>query len=170
MKPDHDHDTPHSPDALLLPHADTPLTLEQRLTGVVMALIVLISLGNVVARYLTDQSFAATEEFSIALLIFLAFLGSSTAFAFDRHIRVSFFVDKLPPRWAAAADWLSFIVTASLFGFIAFYAGHLAYDNYRFEETSPALGLPQWWYTVWMPVLSVVIVLRMVFTRLRGTR
>ena len=36
---------------------------------------------------------------------------------------------------------------ASLFAFIAFYAGKLTWDQYRFEETSPALGVPQWWYT-----------------------
>jgi TRAP-type C4-dicarboxylate transport system permease small subunit len=170
MKPDHSPENTHASDELLLAHADTPLTVEQVLTGVAMALIVLISLGNVVVRYLTAQSFAATEEFSIALLIILAFLGSSTAFAFDRHIRVTFFIDKLPPRGQAAADWLTFIATAALFGFIAFYAGLLAWDNYRFEETSPALGVPQWWYSVWMPILAVVIVLRLVVTRVRGER
>ena len=74
-----------------------PYTIEQILSGIVMGLIVLITFGNVLARYFTSQSFAATEEFSIALLIVLSFLGSSAAFAFDRHIRVDFFVRKLPP-------------------------------------------------------------------------
>lgn len=143
----------------------TPYTVEQILSGVVMGLIVLITFGNVLARYFTSQSFAATEEFSIALLIVLSFLGSSAAFAFDRHIRVDFFVRKLPSGARAFADWLSFAVTASLFAFIAFYAGKLTWDQYRFEETSPALGVPQWWYTVWMPVLSVALVLRLVLTR-----
>lgn len=144
-----------------------PYTIEQILSGIVMGLIVLITFGNVLARYFTSQSFAATEEFSIALLIVLSFLGSSAAFAFDRHIRVDFFVRKLPPGLRAFADWLSFAVTASLFAFIAFYAGKLTWDQYRFEETSPALGVPQWWYTVWMPVLAVALVLRLVITRLR---
>lgn len=143
------------------------LSIEQILTGIVMGLIVLISLGNVLARYLTSQSFAATEEFSIALLIVLAFLGSSTAFACDRHIRVNFMVQRLPRAGRQAAEWLSFGVTAGLFGFIAFYGGWLAFDQYRFEETSPALGVPQWWYTVWMPVLAVVIVLRLIYGRVR---
>jgi TRAP-type C4-dicarboxylate transport system permease small subunit len=151
--PPHDTETP------------VPYTIEQILSGVVMGLIVLITFGNVLARYFTSQSFAATEEFSIALLIVLSFLGSSAAFAFDRHIRVDFFVAKLPRRMRAFADWLSFAVTASLFAFIAFYAGKLTWDQYRFEETSPALGVPQWWYTVWMPVLSVALVLRLVLTR-----
>ena len=90
-----------------------------RIAVLVMGLIVLITFGNVLARYFTSQSFAATEEFSIALLIVLSFLGSSAAFAFDRHIRVDFFVRKLPPGLRAFADWLSFAVTASLFAFIA---------------------------------------------------
>jgi len=147
--------------------ADAPLTVEQILNGIAMGLIVLVTFGNVLARYFTSQSFAATEEFSIALLIVVSFLGSSAAFAFDRHIRVGFFVDRMPPRWRRAAEWLSFAVTASLFAFIAFYAARLTFDQYRFEETSPALGVPQWWYTVWMPVLSVALVLRLVATRVR---
>lgn len=150
--------------------AGTPFTVEQVLTGVVMALIALISFGNVAVRYLTSQSFAATEELSIALLLVLSFLGSSTAFAFDRHIRVTFFVAKLPPRLRHVAEWLSFVATAALFGFIAWYAGRLTFDQFRFEETSPALGLPQWWYTVWMPALALVIVLRLVLTRARRRR
>lgn len=141
------------------------LTIEEIFTGIAMGLIVVITLGNVVARYLTSQSFAATEEFSIALLIILSFLGSATAFAFDRHIRVTFFIEKLPARLRHAAEWLSFAVTAALFGFIAFYAGLLTFDQFRFEETSPALGLPQWWYTVWMPALSALLVVRLVVAR-----
>lgn len=141
------------------------LTIEEIFTGIAMGLIVVITLGNVAARYLTSQSFAATEEFSIALLIVLSFLGSATAFAFDRHIRVTFFIEKLPARLRHAAEWLSFAVTAALFGFIAFYAGLLTFDQFRFEETSPALGLPQWWYTVWMPVLSALLVVRLVAAR-----
>lgn len=147
--------------------ASAPYTIEQILTGIVMGLIVLITFGNVLVRYFTSQSFAATEEFSIALLIVLSFVGSSAAFAFDRHIRVAFFVDRLPRRMRAFAEWLSFAVTAGLFAFIAFYAVRLTWDQYRFEETSPALGVPQWWYTVWMPALALALVLRLVVTRMR---
>ena len=45
-----------------------------------MALIALITLANVVVRYLTAYSFAFTEEVSVALLVALALLGSAAAF------------------------------------------------------------------------------------------
>ena len=128
--PPHDTETP------------VPYTIEQILSGVVMGLIVLITFGNVLARYFTSQSFAATEEFSIALLIVLSFLGSSAAFAFDRHIRVDFFVRKLPPGARAFTDWLSFAVTASLFAFIAFYAGKLTWDRSIRPSNTPSNAAP----------------------------
>lgn len=149
------------------PGKQPPLSVEQWLTGIVMAAILLITLANVAVRYFTDQSFAATEEFSIALLLALAFVGSATAFAHDRHIRVTFFIEALPAPLRRAADLLTHLATLAFFAFLAWYSARLTWDQYRFEETSPALGLPQWWYTVWMPILSAAIVLRLLWTMLR---
>jgi TRAP-type C4-dicarboxylate transport system permease small subunit len=36
----------------------------------------------------------------------------------------------------------------------------MVWDEFRFGETSPGIGLPKWWYSVWLPVLSVAIALR----------
>ena len=48
----------------------------------------------------------------------------------------------------------------------------MAWDDYRFDVTSPALGIPQWLYTVWLPLVSLIIVVRllhMIVGRVRGT-
>jgi hypothetical protein len=37
----------------------------------------------------------------------------------------------------------------------------MAWEDYRYEVTSPALGVPQWLYTVWLPVLSFVVLGRL---------
>lgn len=143
---------------------------EQIIVGLVMAVIVAITFANVVVRYFTAQSIAATEELSIALLPVLAFLGSVPAYLHDRHIRVTFFVERLPRRWRFFAARLDALVTVALYLFITWYAARLTYDQFRFEETSPALGVPQWWYTIWFPLLSFVIVARLALARFRGTR
>ena len=36
----------------------------------------------------------------------------------------------------------------------------LVWDEYRFEVTSPGLGEPQWIYTLTLPVLSLLVMLR----------
>ena len=38
----------------------------------------------------------------------------------------------------------------------------LLWDDWRFEVTSPGIGVPQWWYTLWLPLLSLTIAARAV--------
>ena len=125
-----------------------------------MGALALITFGNVIARYFTSQSFAWTEELSVFLMIVLALVGSSAAVARDRHIRIEYFSDtgsmarrKTLARFGAA-------MVALLFGLIGVLSIRLVWDDYRFEETSPGIGVPQWWYSVWLPILSLGIALR----------
>ena len=63
-----------------------------------MAALCLITLGNVVTRYLTNVSFAFTEEYSIALMVVVTMLGTSIATAADRQIRITWFASLPAPR------------------------------------------------------------------------
>lgn len=42
-----------------------------------------------------------------------------------------------------------------MFALLAALRGPHGWDEYRFEVTSPGLGLPTWYYTVWLPILSL---------------
>jgi len=134
-----------------------------------MALIFLISFGNVVVRYVTDISFAFTEEFSVFLLVFMTFVGASLAVATDSHIRITFFRDRLGPRGRLACEALSLLASTAMFSLIVWYGTQLTLDDIRWAETSPGLGLPRWIYTIWLPLLSAAIVLRLL-GRLRRLR
>ncbi|MBI3533759.1 MAG: TRAP transporter small permease subunit, partial [Burkholderiales bacterium] len=52
------------------------------------------------------------------------------------------------------------LMVALLFGLIGVLSMRLVWDDYRFGETSPGIGVPQWWYSIWLPVLSIAIMLR----------
>ena len=54
---------------------------ERWLGALALIVISLISLGNVITRYLTGGSFSFTEEFSVFLLVVLTFAGASVAYA-----------------------------------------------------------------------------------------
>jgi TRAP-type C4-dicarboxylate transport system permease small subunit len=47
-----------------------------------------------------------------------------------------------------------------LFTLIAVLSVRTVYDDFQYGETSPGIGVPQWWYTIWLPVLSIAIALR----------
>ena len=142
------------------PPARVPLAIERVLIAAAMAAMALITAANVATRYLSDVSLAFTEEYSVALMVAVAFLGTALATAAGRHIRIAAFVDRLPPRARRGAEIGALALVALMFGIVAVWGADLAWDEYRFEILSGGLGNPQWWYTGVMPLLSVAVVLR----------
>ncbi|RAI42083.1 TRAP transporter small permease [Rhodoplanes roseus] len=162
-----------NPDPLAAPKdppVRVPLTVEKVLAAAAMAALCLITLGNVVARYLTNYSFAFTEEFSIALMVVVTMLGAGIATAADRQIRIVFFAGLLPPKAERAAEVIATLATIVMFGLLVWLGGRLVWDEYRFEVTSPGLGEPQWIYTLALPLLALAIIGRAVGHLIRTLR
>ncbi len=152
------------------PRTRVPLKIEENLAGLAIGLLALITFANVLVRYLTNFSFAFTEEFSIFLMVLMAFLGGSSVMAKGGHLNISYLVDKLPPGPRRVAVIGAVAVTALTFVLLAILGGRMAWDEYRYEVTSPGLGLPTWVYTVWMPILSLAVAGRAVGVIIRKLR
>lgn len=125
-----------------------------------MALLALITFLNVVARYLTNESFAWTEELSVSLMVVLAMIAAGAAVVRDRHVRIEFLYESGSPARRRRLAMLSAAATVACFLCLSGLGARLAWDDWQFEVTSPGIGVPQWWYTVWLPVLSLTIALR----------
>lgn len=156
-----------TPDASRSP---VPVRIEEALAAACMALICLISLGNVVVRYLTNASFAFTEEFSVFLLVAMTLLGASVAFARGEHIRIAIVTDRLPRPLRRLCDLLVLAVTTAMFSLVIWYGALFALDQWQYDETSAGLGYPTWIYTIWLPLLCGVIILRVVERAWRDLR
>lgn len=138
------------------------LRWEDWLAGFSLGLLALITFANVLARYFTDQSFAWTEEISTGLMVILTMAAASAAVIRDRHIRIEiFFLTGSAERRRFLAQ-CSALASALAFAILTGLGSRFAYDDYRFEVTSPGIGLPQWWYSVWLPVLGLALTLRAV--------
>lgn len=168
---------PATPPQPILPEITDPpvkvsLKLEDWMSVTILAVLALITMSNVVVRYLTNSSFAWTEEISIFLLIVLTMTAGSSAFVRRQHIRIELFADGgTPQRQYTLALWANAVVLG-FFVLLTVLSGRMLYDDYIWQDTSPAIGIPNWWYTMWMPILSAVISLRLtgVLRRLREVR
>ena len=149
-------------------HVRVPVAVEDALGAAAMSAICLISFGNVMVRYATNYSFAFTEEFSVFLLAFMTFVGASAAFATNEHIRITFFLDRVSPTLRWVFELVTLAATTAMFSLILYYGAEISYDEWYWGETSPGLGYPTWIYTMWMPILTVAILLR-VFGRAWAT-
>ena len=146
------------------------IRIEEAIAAAAMALICVITFANVVVRYLTNASFAFTEEISVFLLVVLTLVGAAAAFARNSNIRVDFFALKLPRAAQRALDLAGMALSAVLFGMVAWFGWRFFLDDWKYETTSPGLGIPQWTYSIWLTLLAVLIVARIAGRLLRVGR
>ena len=125
-----------------------------------MAGLCVITMANVVVRYLSDESFAWTEEFSVFLLILTTMAGTAAAALRDNHIRIEFFLERGSESRRRRLALAGAIVTLVFFLALAALTGRMAWDDFRYAEISMGLGVPRWWYSAWVPAFSLVISFR----------
>ena len=163
-------DEPYACSPPAKPATRVPLSIEETLAGIAIGILGLITFANVAVRYLTNFSFAFTEEFSVFLMVLVALLGGSSVMAKGGHIKIMFLVDRLSPGRQRVVGLIANAATAVMFLLLAIFGARMAWDEYRFEVTSPGLGLPTWIYTVWLPLLSLAIFGRAIGVMIRAWR
>jgi TRAP-type C4-dicarboxylate transport system permease small subunit len=157
---------PHSPDSEIktesAPDATrVPLAIEDYLSAGIMALLALITFANVLVRYFSNQSFAWTEEISVFLMIVLALVAGSGAFARARHIRIEYFLQRCSIGNQRRLNKLTTLLAMLMFAILAVLSARLVWDDIQYQETSPGIGVPQWWYSIWLPAIATAITLRL---------
>ena len=115
-----------------------PARIERALAAACMALLCIITFVNVVTRYLTNASFAFTEEVSVFLLVLLTLLGSVAAFIDGGHIRITLFADLLPKSGKKLCSALEWLANVALFGLLTVLGYRMAFDD--FEHMVLGLG------------------------------
>ncbi|MEO6271537.1 MAG: TRAP transporter small permease [Lautropia sp.] len=139
---------------------DNRRRIEDAVGAVAMALLALITFTNVVVRYLTNESFAWSEELSVSLMVVLTLVAGSAAVVRDRHIRIETFFESGSISRRRSLALFSALTMVAAFLILASLGTRLAWDDFRYDVTSPGIGVPQWWYTIWLPVLSALIAFR----------
>jgi len=133
---------------------------EDRIGAVLMALLAVITFANVVVRYLTDQSFAWTEELSVVLMVLLTMVAASAAVVRNAHVRIEVLIDGASPARQRALESLAAVASVIAWLLLAGLGSRLAWDDFRFDVTTPGIGLPQWWYMIWLPLLALLLAAR----------
>lgn len=147
-----------------------PLRWEDWLAAIAMGLLAVITFANVLVRYLTDQSFAWTEEYSTALMLILTMAATGAAVTRDRQIRIELLFSTGSAARQRALALLSAAASLAAFAILTGLGVKFAYDDFQYEVTSPGIGLPQWWYSGWLPLLGLAISVRALMHLIRVWR
>ncbi|WP_456326056.1 TRAP transporter small permease [Palaeococcus sp. (in: euryarchaeotes)] len=134
---------------------------EGYVAAVLLLIMILVAFVNVVTRYLFHASIAFTEEIEVAFFVWVTFLGIGMAFRKGSHLAMVFVRDRLPIR----KHLIIFGQVLSLILFIVvFYltARYVYLDMTMYHSTTMALGIPMWVYTIGMPIISILVIFRII--------
>ncbi|QTA79749.1 TRAP transporter small membrane protein, DctQ-like [Desulfonema limicola] len=124
------------------------------LMGFSMALIVVI---QVFFRYVLNYSLFWSEELARYLLIWLTFLGTSSAYFRHVHPGVDFIYSRMPQKLKYISAILVHIISICIFGIMIVFGSQFAW--FVRLQISPALSLPKWIIAGIIPVSGFILIL-----------
>ncbi|MCF7936404.1 MAG: TRAP transporter small permease [Synergistales bacterium] len=136
--------------------------LEELVGSVMIAVMVTIAFVNVVTRYFIHMSLAWTEEIEVNLFVWLVLLGTAMAFKRGGHLAMSFVYNRFP-RGLRLGCYLFFIgLTAVFFGVLAYLGYREVCDEVALCVTTESLAIPVYYYTIATPLLSILVIIRLI--------
>lgn len=130
--------------------------------------MVLCTFAQVVRRALFDTAFLWVEECAIWSMMWMMFLGSGLCIIYDKHAKIDFLVNKLPPKIAAAIRILGYVACAGIS--IVLMVNALPVVKLNLANFSVGLKIPWAVYYSAFPVSGVLMALCFVFRIYREIR
>jgi len=117
-----------------------------------------IAFVNILSRYLFHFSFAATEEITINLFVWVTVIGSGLAFERGGQLGMVTLYILFPKKFKTLVIVFSAALSAVLFLLVDIYMIQAIYEELTlFNATSAALGIPVWIYYIGVPIFSVFV-------------
>lgn len=136
--------------------------VEEILSAVVFLAMTGLGFANVMVRYLTNRSFAATEELLINGLLILTLLGAAIAAKRAQHLSVTIIDQLLPGRLQLVVHVVATALGVLLLALAAWHTFELVQRQLASGVRSYALFIPAWYYTVGLPVGFLLVLIRFV--------
>lgn len=115
---------------------------------------------NVVIRYGTNLSFAASEELLINGFLLLTVFGAALAARRGEHLAVTVVADRLPRGLWLPVFVLSVGLSVVLLALSAWFSWGAMMNIQRVGMRSYALGIPAWYYQAALPFGFALTILR----------
>jgi TRAP-type C4-dicarboxylate transport system permease small subunit len=128
--------------------------------AVLFSVMTLIAFGNIVTRYLFKYSFAFTEELVVSLFVWLTLFGAGIAFRTGSHLGFTLLFERMPLGLRRIQIWFFCALSAILFVALIYYSIKQVHYEITFNIRSMGVGIPQWYYTIGMPVWSLLVLYR----------
>jgi TRAP-type C4-dicarboxylate transport system permease small subunit len=137
---------------------DQRVRIDHAIVAALFFVMAAIAFINILSRYLFHFSFAATEEITINLFVWVTVIGSGLAFERGAQLGMITLYRKFPRKFKRLMVIFSSALSALLFMLVDIYMIQAIYEELTlFNATSAALGIPVWIYYVGVPIFSIFV-------------
>ena len=144
--------------------------LEEMLCATLTGSMACLGFANVASRYLLHYSISFSQELVLNAFVWVTFLGAAVAFKRGSHIAVAFLVNKFSIPAQKMLILFSGIVCVGLFVLLIGCSIDQVISEFTLATTSDALGIPVYWYTLGIPLFSILIVIRIIQATIKQYR
>lgn len=128
------------------------------------------TIGNVIGRFLFNQSLYFSEELNQFLIVLVTFVGLGYATRRGRHIRMSAFYDSLGDK----ARKVLMVIIALSTGIVMFWLSWIAYEYvysvFESQKVTSALRVPLYLTYLWVPFGFFLTGIQYMLTVVRNLR
>jgi TRAP-type C4-dicarboxylate transport system permease small subunit len=150
------------------------IRIDHWIVAILLFAMASIAFINVLSRYLFHLSFAATEEVTINLFVWMTVIGSGIAFERGGQLGMVTLYSIFPEKFKKIVIVFASGLSAILFFLVDIYMIQAIYDEITlFHATSAALGIPVWIYYIGVPIFSIFVftgIYRDASSKLEGLR
>ncbi len=132
----------------------------EKISVTLLALIVLITFVNVIARYIFNNSLYWSFELTMTILSFLSFFGFYIAFKKNRHLGSDVIFNKLPPKIQNFFYLFNNAIIIFISGVFIFYGGKQAF-LFMGQKTS-ILGINVFFLYALLPITGFLLIFEVI--------
>ena len=124
-----------------------------------LTIMATLNFANVISRYLLHASFSFTEEITTNLFVFNTFIAAALGARRGAHLGLTVLADSVSPKIRKFMMFGVNIISSLLFMVLIYFGYGMVKSQFRFGQTTAALGLPEWWFGMAIPLGSFFVML-----------
>ncbi len=132
------------------------------LGALLLAVMACIAFLNVIVRYCTNLSFAASEELTVNFFVWIVLLGTARAFREGSNFSMNVFYNAMPRQVRKFFYIVSILCCLVFFSSLCWFGTIEVLDELELDVVSESLAIPVWLYTMATPLFSALIIIRIV--------
>lgn len=145
------------------------LNLDLVIASVALVLVVAITVANVFMRFVLHDPVKWAEEASLALFVWLTFIGASSVMKGDEHVSIDIIFDKASESVKKILYWIKYIVMLAVLLFVFIVLGYELTVN-AWDKITPILRIRYTFIDIAIPLGGLLASVQLIRLMIKNAR